>query len=201
MGTGRGRVFSVLSKMAFPALSRLHINQEPSIGPIINSDFATKTKVFDQLREHGMDQTGWLVEQNIYKIRREHFENPLYWNATNTVTSKFSLPNALWSRDPSNDSRVIQFCLSVPEDQYVHKGLDRALIRRATENYLPDDVRLNQRVRGVQGLDWLHRIRPDWHLFIEEAESMSKDDRMMSLVDGNLVKGALLRFKKRRIQI
>lgn len=197
MGTGRGRVLSVLSKMAFPALSRLHINQEPSIGPIINSDFATKTKVFDQLREHGMDQTGWLVEQNIYKIRREHFENPLYWNATNTVTSKFSLPNALWSRDPSNDSRVIQFCLSVPEDQYVHKGLDRALIRRATENYLPDDVRLNQRVRGVQGLDWLHRIRPDWHLFIEEAESMSKDDRMMSLVDGNLVKGALLRFKKK----
>ena len=32
--------------------------------------------------------------------------------------------------------RVIRFCLSVPEEQYVQNGLDRALIRRSTENYL-----------------------------------------------------------------
>ena len=53
--------------------------------------------------------------------------------------------------DPTNDIRVIRFCLSVPEEHYVQDGFDRALIRRSTENFLPDKVRLNQHYRGVQG--------------------------------------------------
>ena len=46
---------------------------------------------------------------------------------------KLSLRYGLWKRDPTNDIRVIRFCLSVPEEQYVQNGLDRALIRRSTE--------------------------------------------------------------------
>ena len=46
-----------------------------------------------------------------------------------------------------------------------------ALIRRATENYLPDKVRLNQRIRGVQGADWVHRMIPNWDTFIEEVKA------------------------------
>ena len=70
---------------------------------------------------------------------------------SNTINTKLSLRYSLWKRDPTNDLRVIRFCLSLPEDQYVQNGMNRALIRRATENYLPDKVRLNQRTRGVQG--------------------------------------------------
>ena len=43
---------------------------------------------------------------------------------------------SLWKRDPTNDLRVIHFCLSVPEEQYVQNGMDRALIRRSTERLL-----------------------------------------------------------------
>ncbi|MGQ4671626.1 hypothetical protein ACUIJ5_25025 [Bacillus toyonensis] len=50
--------------------------------------------------------------------------------------------------------------MSVPEEQYVQNGLDRALIRRATKNFLPDKVRLNQRVRGIQGADGVYRMAP-----------------------------------------
>ena len=48
----------------------------------------------------------------------------------------------------------------MPEEQYVQNGFDRALIRRSTKDYLPDEVRLNQRIRGVQGADWVHRMVP-----------------------------------------
>ena len=65
--------------------------------------------------------------------------------------------------------RVIRFCLSVPEDQYVQNGFDRSLIRRSTENYLPDKVRLNQRIHGVQGADWVHRMIPHWDMFVDEV--------------------------------
>ena len=47
---------------------------------------------------------------------------------------------------------MIKFCLSVPEEQFVQNGLDRSLIRRSTENLLPDKVRLN-RVRGFQAAE------------------------------------------------
>ena len=80
----------------------------------------------------------------------------------NFLLQNLSLRYSLWKRDPTNDLRVIRFCLSVPEDQYVQNGMDRALIRRATENYLPDKVRLNQQIRGVQGVDWVHRMMPRW---------------------------------------
>ena len=61
----------------------------------------------------------------------------------NTLATKLSLRYSFWKRDPTNDLRVIRFCLSLPEDQYVQGGLDRALIRRATKKLLPDKIRLN----------------------------------------------------------
>ena len=51
-----------------------------------------------------------------------------------------SLRYSLWKRDPTNDISVVRFCLSVPEEQYVQNGLDRALIRRSTEEILPDKL-------------------------------------------------------------
>ena len=84
--------------------------------------------------------------------------------------AKLSLRYSLWKRDPTNDLRVVRFCFSVPEEQYVQNGLDRALIRRATENVLPDEVRLNQQIRGIQGADWVHRMIPYWNTFIDEVK-------------------------------
>ena len=107
-----------------------------------------------------------LPHADIFKERKKHFEDIFQWNAGNTLATKLSLRYSLWKRDPTNDIRVIQFCLSIPENQYVQNGMDRALIRRATEQYLPDKVRLNQHIRGVQGADWVHRMMPIWDTFV-----------------------------------
>ena len=88
--------------------------------------------------------------------------------------------------------RVIRFCLSVPEEQYVQNGLDRSLVRRATENLLPDKVRLNQRVKGVQGADWVHRMVPYWNLFKAELGQLSMDKGVLEYIDGQVIKEALL---------
>ena len=67
---------------------------------------------------------------DIFNERKKHFEDVFQWNAGNTLAAKLSLRYSLWKRDPTNDLRVIRFCLSLPEDQYVQNGMDRALIRR-----------------------------------------------------------------------
>jgi asparagine synthase (glutamine-hydrolysing) len=84
------------------------------------------------------------------------------FNQAAVLEKKMSLAHKLIIRDPSCDKRVIEFCLRVPDNQYVRNGQDRFLLRRATQGILPDQVRLNCTVRGKQGVDWLQRLAPHW---------------------------------------
>jgi asparagine synthase (glutamine-hydrolysing) len=55
-------------------------------------------------------------------------------------------------RDPTTDRRVLEFCLAIPDNQFVRNGQDRFLIRRAMAGILPHDVLWNMR-RGQQATD------------------------------------------------
>ncbi len=194
MGGPRLRRLPVVARVAFPFIDRLFPSGKPYIFPrIINEEFARRTNVFKRLSGYGIDHTGWFSTSNIFELRRRHFADVYHWNATNTLTTKLSLRYSLWQRDPTNDLRVIRFCLSVPEEQYVQSGLDRALIRRSTEKLLPDKVRLNQHYRGVQGADWLHRVIPYWDTFVDELRKLSADETILKFLDGKVIKAALLK--------
>jgi len=65
-------------------------------------------------------------------------------------------------RDPTADRRLIEYCLSVPVDQYLRAGVTRALARTAFADRLPPSVR-NEERRGYQGADW--------HEGVAEAQS------------------------------
>ncbi|MCE7792762.1 asparagine synthase-related protein [Salipaludibacillus sp. CUR1] len=164
--------------------------------PLINEEFAQRTGIYDKLAQHSINKTGWFKKSNMYEDRRKLFEHIFPWNAGNTFTCKMSLSSQTWKRDPSNDLRVVRFCLSVPEEQFVKDGVDRSLIRRATEHYLPDKVRLNHRFRGVQGADWVHRLKPWWQELTSELVQMCNDDRILKYVDGNLLKAALIKIRE-----
>lgn len=191
-GGPRLRMIPDIAGIAFPALDRLLRNSAPYVEPsVINRSFAERTRVYERLKAYGIGSSGWLASTDVYEQRLLHFRDVFHWNTTNTLTAKLSLRYGLWQRDPTNDLRVIRFCLSVPENQYVTNGLDRALIRRSTAGLLPDRVRLNQRVRGVQGADWVHRMLPRWGEFVEELRRMSRDERMLGYLDGNVIRTAL----------
>jgi asparagine synthase (glutamine-hydrolysing) len=56
-------------------------------------------------------------------------------------------------RDPTADKRLVEYCLSVPTEQYLANGVPRALAKRALADRLPQAV-LNEKKRGYQGVDW-----------------------------------------------
>ena len=56
-------------------------------------------------------------------------------------------------RDPTADRRLIEFCLSVPTEQFFRNGVPRALARAALADRVPAEV-LNERRRGLQAVDW-----------------------------------------------
>jgi asparagine synthase (glutamine-hydrolysing) len=60
-------------------------------------------------------------------------------------------------RDPTGDERIVGFCLSLPEEQYLRNGVSRRLIRRAMADRLPAEILAN-RGRGMQAADWFERM-------------------------------------------
>ncbi|NYE03838.1 asparagine synthase (glutamine-hydrolyzing) [Bacillus niacini] len=194
-GPGLRRI-PIVARKAFPIIERIFpvggTHTEPTI---INPEFAKKTNVYRKLKNYGIDETGWFSTPNVFEQRKRHFQDVFHWNATNTLLTKLSLRYSLQQRDPTNDLRVIRFCLSVPEEQYVQNGLDRALVRRSTENFLPDTVRLNQRIRGVQAADWVHRMVPYWKAFIEEVRQLSENQTLLEYVDNKVIKDGLSKIE------
>ncbi|PPA69227.1 asparagine synthase-related protein [Jeotgalibacillus proteolyticus] len=190
IGAKKSRVWSVVKGKIIAELSSP--KSAGSFPLLINSSFADKTGVLEKIKEHKMDAASYSYF-NSYEARRKQFEKLTFCNITGTNGTKLSLRYKVMGRDPTNDLDVINFCLSVPEDQYVQNGVDRLLIRRATENYLPDDIRLNQKVRGIQGSDGIHRMQQDWKEFMAEVYQVTQDPIMKDLIDMDVLRAALSR--------
>lgn len=56
-------------------------------------------------------------------------------------------------RDPTADQRLIEYCLSVPTEQFLRHGVTRSLGRRALADRLPQAV-LAEKRKGLQAIDW-----------------------------------------------
>jgi asparagine synthase (glutamine-hydrolysing) len=197
VGGNRLRRIPSLSRMAFPSINKvLPTEEEYQFPMLINMELAKRSRVFEKFKDHGIDVNEPSYERDIYKERKKHFDEVYTWNTTGTVNTKLSLRYSLWKRDPTNDIRVIRFCLAVPEEQFVQNGLGRALIRRSTKNYLPDDIRLNQRTRGIQGADCIHRMLPQWGSFINELEHLTKDSAVSQFINVNTVNSAISKVKQ-----
>lgn len=195
-GVGRKRLLSLAGKRAFPFLNKMFRPRNPYHFPIlINPEFAKNTNVFQKLKQHGMDVTDSSIP-NFYEARKKQFDEVVSWQISGTNSAKLSLRYGLWNRDPTNDLRVIRFCLSVPDEQFVQNGLDRALIRRATKTFLPDTVRLNQRTRGVQGADGVHRMFSHWPSFLEEVNQLGKDKVMSGFLNMDVINKAIAKFQE-----
>ncbi|PFP29480.1 asparagine synthetase B [Bacillus sp. AFS073361] len=194
-GARKSKIISAIGKTAFPSVYQMLSSNEIFPFPLtINHEFAREANVFEKLKEQGIDVTGSSIT-NPYNERKKWFENGYYWNASGTALSKLSLRYSLWSRDPTNDIRVINYCLSVPENQFVQDGYNRSLIRRSTKGYLPDKVRLNQRFRGIQGADWVYRMIPSWYSLMDEFHQLTRDPIVSEFLNIGLIKSLVSKFE------
>jgi len=91
-----------------------------------------------------------------YRPRRDGFDTRLW------VLRRIDIGNygkgmlAGWGvdhRDPTADRRLVEYCLSVPMEQYLARGEPRALALRALSDRLPREV-IAERKRGLQAMDW-----------------------------------------------
>jgi asparagine synthase (glutamine-hydrolysing) len=86
------------------------------------------------------------------------------------------------NRTPAFDRRLVEFCIGIPQDQYLRKGHDRWLIRRAMQGRLPESV-LSNKKRGAQSADWFPRLMRERHRIAAELERLAGNSDVASIVD------------------
>ena len=88
-----------------------------------------------------------------------------------------------WSlRDPLADLALVEFCLSLPRDQYRSGGVGRLLARRALADRVPASI-VNERRIGLQHADWYGWMsrRRDW--MRAEIERIERSPLACSIID------------------
>jgi len=163
---------SIISLYKFLRGNSSHNKNEPPKA-LINSEFAKLNKIDKKLKKYKFGKYASKV-RTIDDIHRFTADGLLFSQAAE-VEAKLSLQYGIVLRDPTRDKRVIEFCMSLPETQMVHKGVERSIIKRSMKNILPDKIRLNNTTRGVQSADWIQRLNSEWdNIKVEYIDAINK---------------------------
>ena len=90
--------------------------------------------------------------------------------------------------DPTNDLRIVEFCLSVPNEYLEGPDGSRLLVRNGLKGILPDKIRLRES-RGVQSPDRIRRAEQLAPKILEQLKEMSKNEKVSYFIDINRIGG------------
>ncbi len=91
-------------------------------------------------------------------------------------------------RDPTADKRVLEYCLSIPNDAFFdHQGSNKQVLKRMMKNRLPDQVLFEKR-KGLQSADLAHRALAERETITNLLDKMSQNDAFNDLMDTQKLK-------------
>jgi asparagine synthase (glutamine-hydrolysing) len=93
-------------------------------------------------------------------------------------------------RDPTSDRRLMEFCLRVPDEQYLAGGVPRSLVRRAFADRLPPEVTGEIR-KGYQSADWHEGVCAAADELRDEVGRIGSVPAATGLLDVDRMKGLL----------
>ena len=85
-------------------------------------------------------------------------------------------------RDPTGDKRLVEFCLGIPDQQFLHQGVSKRILRRAMAGALPSAT-LNERRKGLQASDWYERMNASRAQIAEELGLIERSALACRLLD------------------
>jgi asparagine synthase (glutamine-hydrolysing) len=145
---------------------------------LIRPEFAAQTGIIDRAAREGMPY-------DMPPIRDSKLSRVKDFRAFYEVADWFAKVRANFQvdiRTPAFDRRLVEFCIGIPPDQYLRKGRDRWLIRRAMGGRLPDSI-LTKKKWGAQAADWYPRLTRDRNLIAEEVRRLTKNAEVASVLD------------------
>lgn len=81
--------------------------------------------------------------------------------------TNFDLMHHFIMVDPTQTVEMVEFCMSLPLECFVHKGLERRLVRDYLKDLLPEPVTSMYKGFGVQSADFNYRVNRDFDIHKE----------------------------------
>lgn len=85
-------------------------------------------------------------------------------------------------RDPMGDRRFVEYCLALPEEQYMSNGVTRRLARRMAQGRIPAEIHACHS-RGLQSADWLDRLLEKREEVIQWIERFEASPEVRKFLD------------------
>ncbi len=147
----------------------------------LSEERAEALGVYERAAERGLDLS--------YRPRKDPVEARL-WMLRRVDTGNYRKGTlGGWGvdlRDPAADRRLIEFCLSVPVEQYLVGGERRSLARRAMADRLPRTV-IEERRKGLQAADWHEGLTAARRELIGEVEAIADCAEATEAIDAGLL--------------
>ena len=119
-----------------------------------------------------------------YDTRRARSETFDQLDGSSDAITGYRALYGVETRDPTGDMRIVDFCLSLPEEQYLRDGKSRWLIQRAMAHRLPAEI-LNNRQRGLQAADWFESLSGARGEILDELSRLEKSTLAYAALDLN----------------
>lgn len=145
----------------------------------LNRAYAAEMRVAERAAAHGFDPQ-WRPPRNSLTPRLRMLGNAM--QEAGDIRQGFELLHGIPMRDPAGWRPLLEFCLSIPDDQYRRGGVDRLLARRLLRGMVPDIV-LAERRRGLQSADWYLRLGRQRAELRAEIDRLAEDPAMAHRFD------------------
>ena len=169
------------------AITRWRGNDDPLLArenwwaPVspIHPEFAREQAVAARSRARACDH--WLmrrIDTPASRLRRLMYDVHHISGVNGACSARYGVD----IRDPTADTRIAEFCLSLPEEQYRRGGVPRSLIRRAMADRLPTEILVDER-RGIDTADWFERLSGARVAVHEELRLLEQSETAAAVLD------------------
>ncbi|ABM04371.1 asparagine synthase [Psychromonas ingrahamii 37] len=157
----------------------------------INDMFAKKKGYPDRYFEHPTrDTSGTVKQQELKVIESAHVLYRLEDSAVGAASYGVDY------RYPLLDVRLLQFCLALPAHIKVHNGIKRNMIRKATQDILPDDIRLRHDKSGATVPTSRLRIMYDQDIIIRRLMTTANNKLLCQYIDSDIIEQLILSLQE-----
>ncbi|WP_022765651.1 asparagine synthase-related protein [Butyrivibrio sp. XPD2006] len=119
--------------------------------------------------------------------RKQAAFNPLSFQQVSFANAHFELKYGIISRDPTRDKRIMELCLSFPFSCFSDGMYERRLITYYMKDILPDFIHMQMYRRGIQGADFMFRIKQTTTNIKEYSDNLSSA-RLSDYLDKDKIK-------------
>lgn len=132
----------------------------------------------------------------IYDTFKKYTANKLAMVQIGEFETHTSLETGVLFRDPSKDRRIIEFCMQLPVNQFVYRGIERRLVREYLSSYLPGEIIKDRKRRGLQSADMVYRLSKEWPEIYKECSELIDHELAGKLLNTQKLKAKLETYRR-----